>query len=49
MSFAQLLCRWLVSQGKIDRAITIMKKFERINNKKVDPQIYTDFRVSVLR
>lgn len=35
-----------MSQGKVDRAITIMKKFERINNKKVDPQIYVAFKVS---
>jgi hypothetical protein len=41
-----LFYRWLVSQGKVDRAITIMKKFERINKKKVDPQIYIAFRVS---
>ncbi|XP_065335595.1 organic cation transporter protein-like [Cloeon dipterum] len=36
--------RWLVSQGKIDRAVTILKKFERINKKKIDPQLYADFR-----
>ncbi|XP_059470665.1 organic cation transporter protein [Neocloeon triangulifer] len=41
--------RWLVSQGKIDRAIKIMKKFERINKKKVDPQIYIDFKDSCVR
>ncbi|KAF4533431.1 hypothetical protein B566_EDAN001156 [Ephemera danica] len=38
--------RWLVSQGKVDQAIEIMKKFERINRKKLDPQIYEDFRDS---
>jgi len=35
--------RWLVSQGKIDKAISIMKKFERINGKKVEPAIYNEF------
>ncbi|CAG2058538.1 unnamed protein product [Timema podura] len=35
--------RWLVSQGKIEKALVIMKKFERINGTKVDPHIYTQF------
>lgn len=35
--------RWLVSQGKVDRAIGILKKFERINGKTIAPQIYKDF------
>ncbi|XP_068085199.1 organic cation transporter protein-like [Anabrus simplex] len=35
--------RWLVSQGKIEQAIVIMKKFERINGTKVDPNIYQQF------
>lgn len=35
--------RWLVSQGKIDRAVGILKKFERINGKTIHPQIYKDF------
>ncbi|XP_063217227.1 organic cation transporter protein [Bacillus rossius redtenbacheri] len=35
--------RWLVSQGKIEKAVRIMKKFEKINGAKVDPQIYTQF------
>nr|CAD7264162.1 unnamed protein product [Timema shepardi] len=34
---------WLVSQGKIEKALVIMKKFERINGTKVDPHIYTQF------
>ncbi|XP_047106772.1 organic cation transporter protein-like [Schistocerca piceifrons] len=38
--------RWLVSQGKIDKALRIMKKFEKINGKKIDPQIYKDFEDS---
>ncbi|XP_069680629.1 organic cation transporter protein [Periplaneta americana] len=35
--------RWLVSQGKVDKAICIMKKFEKINRTTVEPQIYTKF------
>lgn len=41
--------RWLVSQGKIDKAITILKKFERINGKEIQPQMYEDFRDSCLK
>ncbi|XP_025830037.1 solute carrier family 22 member 5-like [Agrilus planipennis] len=35
--------RWLASQGKVDKAIEILKKFERINGTKVDDKIYTQF------
>ncbi|KAG4067767.1 hypothetical protein HA402_005539 [Bradysia odoriphaga] len=35
--------RWLVSQDKIDRALKIIKRFERINGKSVDPAIYDIF------
>lgn len=35
--------RWLVSQDKIDRAIKIIKKFERINGKSIKPEIYENF------
>lgn len=36
--------RWLVSKGRTDQAITILKKFERINRKSIKPEIYQDFR-----
>ncbi|GLH08678.1 Organic cation transporter protein [Gryllus bimaculatus] len=35
---------WLVSQGRVDEAITIMKKFEKVNGKKVDPAVYEEFK-----
>lgn len=35
--------RWLVSQGKIDKAIQILKKFEKINKTNVKPELYKDF------
>lgn len=38
--------RWLVSKGKTERAIVILKKFERVNRKTIDPQMYQDFRDS---
>jgi MFS transporter, OCT family, solute carrier family 22 (organic cation transporter), member 13 len=41
--------RWLVSQGKHDQAITILKKFEKINRTKVDPQIYENFRENCVK
>ncbi|XP_075217415.1 carcinine transporter [Lycorma delicatula] len=38
--------RWLVSQGKIDKAMRIMKKFEKFNGTHVDQKIYDDFSES---
>lgn len=38
--------RWLVSQGKIDKAVTILKKFEKINRTEVKPEIYDQFKKS---
>jgi hypothetical protein len=38
--------RWLVSQGKLNKALCILKKFEKINGTKVEPRIYTKFSVS---
>lgn len=37
--------RWLVSQGKIDKAVSILKKFERINGTTVPESVYRDFKV----
>lgn len=41
--------RWLVSQGKVEKAITILKKFEKINKKTIDPKVYQDFSDSCVR
>lgn len=41
--------RWLVSQGKIDKAIAILRKFERINGTKVDDKVYKQFKVRAVR
>ncbi|XP_049707257.2 organic cation transporter protein [Helicoverpa armigera] len=41
--------RWLVSQGKIDKALTIMKKFERINKTKIPEKVLSDFTESSLK
>lgn len=38
--------RWLVSQGKIEKAINILKKFEKINRTHVKPEIYDAFKKS---
>lgn len=40
--------RWLVSQGKVDRALTILKKFEKINKTKIPDQVVKEFRVAYL-
>lgn len=41
--------RWLVSKGKTERAIVILKKFEKVNKKRIDPQMYQDFRDTSVR
>lgn len=41
--------RWLASQGKIERAVSILRKFERINKTKVDEELYTEFTTSVAK
>lgn len=38
--------RWLVSQGKIEKAVKILRKFERINRADIKPEIYTAFTKS---
>nr|XP_026483475.1 organic cation transporter protein-like [Vanessa tameamea] len=35
--------RWLLSQGKIDKALVIMKKFERINKTKIPDKVLSEF------
>ncbi|XP_013176005.1 PREDICTED: organic cation transporter protein isoform X1 [Papilio xuthus] len=41
--------RWLVSQGKIDKALIIMKKFERINKTKIPDKVLNEFTESSLK
>lgn len=38
-----------MSQGRIPKAIGILKKFEKINGKEISPQIYRDFAASCER
>jgi hypothetical protein len=38
--------RWLVSQGKLNKAVCILKKFGKINGNEAEPHIYTKFIVS---
>ncbi|KAH8270129.1 hypothetical protein KR018_004307 [Drosophila ironensis] len=41
--------RWLVSQGKVDKAIGILKKLEKGNGRNVSAQTYQDFANSCRR
>ncbi|CAG4948732.1 unnamed protein product [Parnassius apollo] len=41
--------RWLVSQGKIDKALTIMKKFERVNGTKIPDKVLNEFTESSIQ
>lgn len=38
--------RWYLMAGKIDKAIEMLKKIEKINGKVVDPDIYNEFKNS---
>lgn len=40
--------RWLVSQGKVDEAIEILKKIEKYNCNKVPDNIYKRFKVIII-
>ncbi|XP_018573275.1 organic cation transporter protein [Anoplophora glabripennis] len=41
--------RWLVSQGKVDKAIGILRRFEKYNRTHVSEDIYKQFRTSCMR
>uniref|UniRef100_A0A8D8ZDD1 Organic cation transporter protein n=1 Tax=Cacopsylla melanoneura TaxID=428564 RepID=A0A8D8ZDD1_9HEMI len=38
--------RWLLSQGRVDETISIMRRFEKMNNKHVDEKIYESLKKS---
>lgn len=35
--------RWLVSQNRIERATEIIHKFEKVNKKTIDPEVFNNF------
>ncbi|XP_061399642.1 solute carrier family 22 member 13-like [Musca vetustissima] len=41
--------RWLVSQGKVDKAVSILKKLEKVNGKHISPETYQNFTDSCLK
>ncbi|KAJ8982156.1 hypothetical protein NQ317_013941 [Molorchus minor] len=41
--------KWLVSQGKIDKAIDILRKFEKINKANVGEDVYKRFRTTCIK
>ncbi|XP_058789014.1 organic cation transporter protein-like [Phymastichus coffea] len=38
--------RWYIQNGKVDKAIEMLKKFEKVNRKSVAPQVYEEFEKS---
>lgn len=40
------ICRWYISSGNIPKAIEMLKKFEKVNGKTVEPEIYEEFEQS---
>ncbi|XP_011201961.1 organic cation transporter protein [Bactrocera dorsalis] len=41
--------RWLVSQGKVDKAVSILKRLEKVNGKHVPTETYQTFSASCLK
>ncbi|KAM7358921.1 organic cation transporter protein-like [Cochliomyia hominivorax] len=41
--------RWLVSQGRVDKAVLILKKLEKVNGKHIPPETYKNFTDSCNR
>ncbi|XP_013112259.1 beta-alanine transporter [Stomoxys calcitrans] len=41
--------RWLVSQGKVDKAVAIMKKLEKVNGKHISAETYQNFTDSCMK
>ncbi|XP_045770182.1 carcinine transporter-like [Maniola jurtina] len=40
--------RWLIAQGRLDEAFKILKKFERINGKKIPEEISKEFKETAI-
>lgn len=38
--------RWYITNGQIDRAIEMLKKFAKVNRKQVKPEVYDEFEKS---
>ncbi|CAD7003454.1 organic cation transporter protein [Ceratitis capitata] len=41
--------RWLVSQGKVDKAVSILKRLEKVNGKHVTAETYQTFSASCVK
>lgn len=41
--------RWLVSQGRVKKAIEILKKFAKVNGRTVSPEVFKTFSDSCAR
>lgn len=39
-------CRWYITNGRVDKAIEMLKKFEKVNRKTVAPEVYEEFEKS---
>ncbi|KAJ8676292.1 hypothetical protein QAD02_012079 [Eretmocerus hayati] len=38
--------RWYITHGRIDKAVEMLKKFEKVNKKTVKPEVYEEFEKS---
>jgi len=48
-SFLDESCRWLISKGRIEETVQILKKIARINRKEVKDDVYHSFEVEIAK
>ena len=46
-SFVHESARWLISKGKVDKAVEVLKKIAMTNKKEVPDEVFKNFEVSV--
>ena len=46
-SFVHESARWLISKGKVDKAVEVLRKIAKTNKKNVPDEVFKNFEVSV--
>ena len=44
-SFLNESCLWLIANGRIDEAVSILKKIAKVNGRQVDEEVFDNFKV----
>lgn len=43
-----VLSRWYVSRGRVNSAVSVLRKFERVNGTKIPDDVMDEFIVSLI-